>query len=129
MGASFTSRLVQWLDLFYLTYFICFTFGRWLAQLSDEEKRVIEEHQVPFAGSERERERENRQHAQAPGTLVEGQRATDEEADGGAEAEKEIGAVCKTMRGLSLASRERERTPSVSDKLQASGLYTQKSLI
>jgi hypothetical protein len=37
--------------------------------------------------------------------------------------------VCKTMRGLSLASRERERTPSVSDKLQASGLYTQKSLI
>jgi hypothetical protein len=105
VGASFTSRLVQWLDLFYLTYFICFTFGRWLAQLSDEEKRVIEEHQVPLAGSERERERENRQHAQAPGTLVEGQRATDEEADGGAEAERRSVlcarpcAACHSRRG------------------------------
>ena len=102
---------------------------RWIAQLSDEEKRGIHEQRVSC----------DRLQAPALGTLVEGQRATGEEGDGGAEAEKEIGAVCKTMRGLSLASREHERippvsseherTPSMSDKLQTSGLCTQKSLI
>ena len=89
-----------------------------MPQLSDQEKRLIQEHPVSC----------DRQHAPTLGTMVEGQRATGEEGDGGAEAEKEIGAVCKTMRGLSLASSEHERTPSMSDKLQASGLHTQKSL-
>ena len=92
---------------------------RWIPQLSDEEKRVIQEQRVSC----------DRLKAPALGTLVEGQRATGEEGNGRAVAEKEFGAVCNTMRGLSLASGEHERTPSMSDLLQASGLCTQKSLI